>query len=91
MPSPVKQLALEHHIPVLQPPTLRNEDAQAELAALNPDLLVVVAYGLILPQVVLDIPRLGCINSHASCSRAGAERRQSSVPSKPVTAKVASP
>ncbi len=66
MPSPVKQLALEHSIPVLQPPTLRNEDAQAELAALKPDLMVVVAYGLILPQAVLDIPRLGCINSHAS-------------------------
>src|SRR5450830_1149265 len=65
MPSPVKQLALEHNIPVLQPPTLRNAEAQAELAALKPDLLV-VAYGLILPQVVLDIPRLGCINSHAS-------------------------
>ncbi len=66
MPSPVKQLALQHDIPVLQPPTLRNPEAQAELAALKPDLLVVVAYGLILPQVVLDIPRLGCINSHAS-------------------------
>ena len=66
MPSPVKQLALEHNIPVLQPPTLRNAEAQAELAALQPDLLVVVAYGLILPQAVLDIPRLGCINSHAS-------------------------
>ncbi|WP_277961378.1 methionyl-tRNA formyltransferase [Pseudomonas sp. RIT-To-2] len=66
MPSPVKQLALEHGITVLQPPTLRNEDAQAELAALKPDLMVVVAYGLILPQAVLDIPRLGCINSHAS-------------------------
>ena len=66
MPSPVKQLALEHNIPVLQPPTLRNAEAQAEMAALKPDLLVVVAYGLILPQAVLDIPRLGCINSHAS-------------------------
>ena len=66
MPSPVKQLALEHNIPVLQPPTLRNAEAQAELAALRPDLMVVVAYGLILPQAVLDIPRLGCINSHAS-------------------------
>ena len=65
-PSPVKQLALEHGIAVLQPPTLRNAEAQAELAALKPDLLVVVAYGLILPQAVLDIPRLGCINSHAS-------------------------
>ncbi|MGY4532254.1 methionyl-tRNA formyltransferase [Pseudomonas sp. TE3786] len=66
MPSPVKQLALENNIPVLQPPTLRDPAAQAELAALNADLLVVVAYGLILPQVVLDTPRLGCINSHAS-------------------------
>ncbi|WP_263263609.1 methionyl-tRNA formyltransferase [Pseudomonas sp. RIT-PI-S] len=66
MPSPVKQLALAHGIPVYQPQTLRNAEAQAELAALTPDLMVVVAYGLILPQAVLDIPRLGCINSHAS-------------------------
>lgn len=66
MPSPVKQLALAHNIPVLQPPTLRNAEAQAELAALKPDLLVVVAYGLILPQAVLDIPTHGCWNVHAS-------------------------
>lgn len=66
MPSAVKQLAVDNGIPVLQPPTLRNAEAQAELAALKPDLMVVVAYGLILPQAVLDIPRLGCINSHAS-------------------------
>ncbi|MFZ6047930.1 methionyl-tRNA formyltransferase [Pseudomonas sp. CR3202] len=66
MPSPVKQLAVEHGIPVLQPPTLRDATAQAELKALDADLMVVVAYGLILPQVVLDTPRLGCINSHAS-------------------------
>ena len=66
MASPVKQLAVAHGIPVLQPATLRDPAAQAELAALQPDLLVVVAYGLILPQAVLDIPRLGCINSHAS-------------------------
>ena len=65
-PSPVKLLAIQHEIPVLQPQTLRDPAAQAELAALKPDLMVVVAYGLILPQVVLDIPRLGCINSHAS-------------------------
>lgn len=64
--SAVKQLALEHELPVLQPPSLRNADSQAELAAFKPDLLVVIAYGLILPQAVLDIPRLGCINSHAS-------------------------
>lgn len=66
MPSPVKQLALQHEIAVYQPQTLRDPATQAELAALKPDLLVVVAYGLILPQVVLDIPHLGCINSHAS-------------------------
>ncbi|MFQ6575362.1 methionyl-tRNA formyltransferase [Pseudomonas sp. UM16] len=66
MPSAVKQLAVDNGIAVLQAPTLRNAEAQAELAALQPDLMVVVAYGLILPQAVLDIPRLGCINSHAS-------------------------
>ncbi len=65
-PSPVKQLAVANDIPVYQPQSLRDPAAQAELAALKPDLMVVVAYGLILPQVVLDIPRLGCINSHAS-------------------------
>lgn len=64
--SAVKQLALQHDLPVFQPLSLRDEQAQAELAALQPDLFVVVAYGLILPQAVLDIPRLGCINSHAS-------------------------
>jgi methionyl-tRNA formyltransferase len=66
MPSPVKQLALQHNIAVYQPQTLRDPAAQAELAALKSDLMVVVAYGLILPQVVLDTPRQGCINSHAS-------------------------
>lgn len=66
MPSAVKQVALQHEIPVYQPQTLRDSDAQAELATLDADLMVVVAYGLILPQVVLDTPRLGCINSHAS-------------------------
>ena len=66
MPSPVKQLALQHEIPVYQPQTLRDPAAQAELDGLQADLMVVVAYGLILPQAVLDMPRLGCINSHAS-------------------------
>ncbi len=65
-PSAVKQLALEHDIPVLQPVNLRSAEAQQELANFNADLMVVVAYGLILPQAVLDTPRLGCINSHAS-------------------------
>ena len=66
MPSPVKQLALQHEIAVYQPQTLRDPAAQAELAALKPDLLVVVAYGLILPRKVLAIPRFGCWNVHAS-------------------------
>ncbi|MFN2743936.1 methionyl-tRNA formyltransferase, partial [Escherichia coli] len=57
---------LEHGLPVMQPQSLRNAEAQAELTALRADLMVVVAYGLILPQAVLDIPRLGCISSHAS-------------------------
>lgn len=64
--SPVKELALAHDLPVYQPASLRKEEAQAELAALGADLMVVVAYGLILPKVVLDTPRLGCINVHGS-------------------------
>jgi methionyl-tRNA formyltransferase len=66
MASPVKELALAHQLPVYQPASLRNEEAQAELKALGADLMVVVAYGLILPKVVLDAPRLGCINVHGS-------------------------
>ena len=65
-PSPVKQLAQEHGLPVVQPASLKDADDQAELAALNADVMVVVAYGLLLPQAVLDTPRLGCINVHAS-------------------------
>ncbi|MDY0191590.1 MAG: methionyl-tRNA formyltransferase [Desulfuromonas sp.] len=64
--SPVKELALQHNIPVFQPNRLRNEAAVAELAELQPDLIVVVAYGQILPQAVLDMPKYGCINVHAS-------------------------
>ncbi|WP_421199217.1 methionyl-tRNA formyltransferase [Aeromonas enteropelogenes] len=64
--SPVKALALAHNLPVYQPASLRNEEAQAELASLGADLIVVVAYGLILPKAVLDTPRLGCINVHGS-------------------------
>lgn len=66
VPSPVKALALQHNLPVLQPPTLRDTAAQQELADLNPDVLIVVAYGLILPAEILTIPRLGCLNVHAS-------------------------
>ncbi len=64
--SPVKELALAHDLPVYQPVSLRKEEAQTELAALGADLMVVVAYGLILPKAVLDTPRLGCINVHGS-------------------------
>ncbi|MBW3760033.1 methionyl-tRNA formyltransferase [Aeromonas jandaei] len=64
--SPVKELALAHNLPVYQPASLRKEEAQAELSALGADLMVVVAYGLILPKAVLDTPRLGCINVHGS-------------------------
>jgi methionyl-tRNA formyltransferase len=65
-PSPVKQLALQHGLPVLQPLTLKHAEIQQELAALNAEVMVVAAYGLILPQVVLDTPRFGCLNIHAS-------------------------
>ncbi len=64
--SPVKQFALEHGIAVLQPATLKNPDAVARIAAFEPDVLVVAAYGLILPQSVLDLPTRGCLNVHAS-------------------------
>jgi methionyl-tRNA formyltransferase len=64
--SPVKQRALELGLPVYQPLSLRDPAAQAELAALAPDLLVVIAYGLILPPAVLALPRYGCWNIHAS-------------------------
>ncbi len=64
--SPVKRAALDAGIAVEQPDTLKNPEAQARLAALAPDLMVVVAYGLLLPQAVLDLPRLGCWNVHAS-------------------------
>lgn len=65
-PSPVKQLAQLHHLPLEQPETLKNEVVQSRLRDYRLDVLVVVAYGLILPQAVLDMPRFGCLNIHAS-------------------------
>ncbi|WP_158774768.1 methionyl-tRNA formyltransferase [Cobetia sp. L2A1] len=65
-PGPVKQLALEHAIPVHQPLNFKDDADRQVLRDLNVDIMVVVAYGLILPQAVLDIPRLGCLNIHAS-------------------------
>lgn len=64
--SAVKLLAEQHHLALLQPLTLKTDDVQQQLQALHADVMVVAAYGLILPQAVLDIPRLGCLNIHAS-------------------------
>ncbi|WP_045485251.1 methionyl-tRNA formyltransferase [Vibrio owensii] len=64
--SPVKTIALEHDIPVYQPENFKSDEAKQQLADLNADIMVVVAYGLLLPQVVLDTPKLGCINVHGS-------------------------
>ena len=64
--SPVKEVALAEGIPVYQPENFRDEEAVQTLAALQPDAIAVVAYGRILPQKVLDIPKLGCVNIHAS-------------------------
>ena len=63
---PVKELALSHGIPVLQPVKVRVPEAVEEIRVIQPDLIIVVAFGQILPKVLLDIPRYGCINIHAS-------------------------
>ncbi|WP_101722626.1 methionyl-tRNA formyltransferase [Eggerthella timonensis] len=65
-PSPVKAVAERHGLRVLTPRTLRDEEAQRELASFAPDVVCVAAYGAILPKAVLDIPRFGCLNVHAS-------------------------
>ena len=64
--SPVKEVALEHNIPVFQPENFRDEATVEEFRSLNPDIAAVVAYGRILPQKMLDVPKLGCVNIHAS-------------------------
>jgi methionyl-tRNA formyltransferase len=64
--NPVKRAAQHREIPISQPQSLRDDASRADLVAWRPDVLVVVAYGLILPKVVLDLPRLGCVNIHAS-------------------------
>lgn len=64
--SPVKEIAEEHGIPVLQPASLKDDAIQQQLRDLELDVIVVVAYGLLIPQVVLDTPQLGCINVHGS-------------------------
>lgn len=65
-PPPVKELALKYNIDVFQPKTLRTVEAAETIRGLSPDVIVVVAYGKILPKDILDIPRFGCINVHAS-------------------------
>lgn len=63
---PVKELALEHMLPVLQPEKIRNNNYDQVLASYNPDVIVVVAYGRILPREILELPRFGCLNLHGS-------------------------
>lgn len=65
-PSPVKEWAMAHDLPVYQPLNFKKQATINELSALKPDIMIVIAYGLILPRSVLDIPRLGCVNVHAS-------------------------
>lgn len=64
--SPVKEVAIRHGLPVYQPETLKTLQSQAAVAAAHADVMIVAAYGLILPQAVLDMPRFGCLNIHAS-------------------------
>lgn len=66
IPSPVKELALKSNLPVLQPERARNEQFIEQLRQLSPDLIVVAAFGQILPQSILDLPKFGCINVHTS-------------------------
>jgi len=65
-PSPVKKVALEHELPVYQPLNFKQAEDVEQLQALNADIMIVVAYGLILPKVILDAPKHGCLNVHAS-------------------------
>jgi methionyl-tRNA formyltransferase len=65
-PPPVKELALRHHLPVLQPAKARDESFLAQLTAWQPELIAVAAFGQILPQSILDLPKFGCLNVHTS-------------------------
>lgn len=65
-PPPVKELALQNNIPVFQPVSLKNDEALEQLKSCAPDLIIVVAYGKLLPKTILELPPLGCINVHAS-------------------------
>lgn len=65
-PTPVKVVAEEHNLPIYQPKTLKAIEAQEEMKSLNPDILINVAYGMLLPEEILNIPKFGCINIHPS-------------------------
>lgn len=65
-PPPVKEEALKHNIPIYQPNTLKDSEAYKILSEMNPDVIIVVAYGKILPKNILELPKYGCINVHAS-------------------------
>jgi methionyl-tRNA formyltransferase len=69
LPPPVKEFAAANQIPVFQPASLKNDSLMGVLTETNPDLIVVVAYGKILPEYVLNFPKLGCVNVHASLHR----------------------
>ncbi|KOR88541.1 methionyl-tRNA formyltransferase [Paenibacillus solani] len=87
-PTPVKEAALRHGIPVLQPQRLRSPEAVAELAEYKPDLIITAAYGQILPKSVLDMPALGCLNVHGSllpAYRGGAPIQRSIINGESVT------
>lgn len=76
--TPVKEKALEHGLEVWQPVKLRTSDVAEKLEALQPDFIVVVAFGQIIPKNIPDIPKFGCINVHASFCRSTAGRHRSS-------------
>ncbi|QDH19731.1 methionyl-tRNA formyltransferase [Saccharibacillus brassicae] len=87
-PSPVKEAALKHHLPVLQPERMRSKEAVEELASFHPDLIVTAAYGQILPKSLLEVPELGCVNVHGSllpAYRGGAPIQRSIMNGEPKT------
>lgn len=78
MPPPVKELALERGLPVYQPAKMRDDEALSILRELSPELVVVVAYGKILPKEILELPKYGCVNVHGSLLPRWRARRPSS-------------
>ena len=89
--SPVKELALRFHVPIFQPPKIREASAIAQIQFLRPDVIVVMAYGQILPRVILNIPTVACLNLHASLLPRHRARRPSRLPSRRAIARAESP